>query len=151
MHSVSKPKPSGNSFVLFNCMAEYIMVSLLLLNCVHTCVLVMVLERAVWQYGILWGIKCWLTQTGRTMPFALELGSEGGAHWEEGNCCRKLAGHQAARELHCVFPCFGYSSISIIVVTVHFFRCSVKLCLSWPGSFVIVFWFSSPPQWWEGW
>ena len=41
--------------------------------------------------------------------------------------------------------------ISIVVVTVHFLCCSVKLPVSRPTSFAFFFLFSLPSQWGQGW
>jgi len=56
------------------------------------------------------------------------------------------AGHQAVRQLLCVFGYLYILVISIMVVSVSFLCCSVKQSLSQSMSFAIFFQFSSPPH-----
>ena len=62
------------------------------------------------------------------------------------------AGHQAVRVALCIPLFVSYILLFsvIIVVTVRFLCCSVKLSLSPPTSFAFSFPFSSPPQRGEG-
>jgi len=52
---------------------------------------------------------------------------------------QECAGHQAVRDSCSVYSLSFYILISIVVVTVHFLCCSVKLSLSRPTSFTFFF------------
>ena len=61
------------------------------------------------------------------------------------------AGHQVVGDAVCILLfVLCILRTSIVVVTVFFICCSVKLPLSWPTSFAFFFPFSSPPQGGEG-
>jgi len=97
----------------------------------------------------------WPSKVGYSMPCAIIHSRVWGRELSSGRLTTvgEHAGHWAVRELLCVFP-WGFFSIlfiSIIVVTVHFLGCSVKLSSSWHRNFAFFFPFSTTAQQGEGW
>ena len=80
------------------------------------------------------GHTAWsLTQSNQTNGIFSSMWWHAG--WGRVITAREHAGHHAVRKLHCVFLASYFLLISIIVVTVLFFCCSVKLSLSQHTNF----------------